>query len=431
VFSIRERNLMFCQMVKDVLGLRDGKDWIDVRRELSDEQVKEIHEAYASLWPEDTSLSELLPRPRSDVLRAVYLGPVDSRSIGATVLGWLPVFDQIVVASPFVNPLRIREQYSPTKSPSKFKFQTLRNVLLLLRLEPFIFSGDLHMVPDPSDFDSQYGQSVMRSADRLAQGIEALPKLGGWPRLLAADEMRHLIRGMPEEELRRMLRKSNSGITEQMLAACVEMNKAELEADPFALLQPMLAGEEGSQYLAFKGYGLATAMYLAALSGAVIYTDEDFHWKQLHQLAAHAPLETLMPLIQGVLPIEFSIDVNSHMLELRLDEGKFGHLKAAFRRVAAAVSQSSHSVDVEYLVAELAAAAQSTNVFKGNDVEQRELAGRIEISAPSGGFISNDVGRLLLTFGKAPVNRPMPFAMRIIFDRLNELDDHDDSPASA
>ena len=134
---------MFCHSVQDTLGLKSGKTWDDVRRELSDEQVKRIHEVFASLWPEDTDLSELLPRPRKGMFRAVYLGVSDPRTVVAMVLGWLPYFDQVILAHPFINPLRIKPEFSPTKSPSQHKAQTLKNVILLLLLEPFISACNL------------------------------------------------------------------------------------------------------------------------------------------------------------------------------------------------------------------------------------------------------------------------------------------------
>ena len=71
-YSIRERNLMFCRAVQDILGLKAGKSWQDVQRDISDDQVKRIHQALGGLWPEDTDLPSLLPRPRRGILRAVY-----------------------------------------------------------------------------------------------------------------------------------------------------------------------------------------------------------------------------------------------------------------------------------------------------------------------------------------------------------------------
>jgi hypothetical protein len=63
VFSIRERNLMFFRAIENILVLNTGKSWEDMRREPSDEQVKKIHTTYAALWPKDTTIADLLPRP--------------------------------------------------------------------------------------------------------------------------------------------------------------------------------------------------------------------------------------------------------------------------------------------------------------------------------------------------------------------------------
>ncbi|QIN62599.1 hypothetical protein SBC1_26150 [Caballeronia sp. SBC1] len=74
VYGIRERNLMLCQAIERILGLDADKTWDDVRKYISDEQVTQIHKALAALWPADTNLPDLLPRPRKDTFRAVYMG---------------------------------------------------------------------------------------------------------------------------------------------------------------------------------------------------------------------------------------------------------------------------------------------------------------------------------------------------------------------
>ena len=85
VYSIRERNLMFINAVMNILGMNTGKTWDDVRRGLSDDQVKQIHEAFESLWPKDTNIVELLPRLDERVFRTLYLGVVDPRTITVNV----------------------------------------------------------------------------------------------------------------------------------------------------------------------------------------------------------------------------------------------------------------------------------------------------------------------------------------------------------
>ena len=49
-------NLILCNAVVDILDLNDEADWEDVRRNLSNDQVKSIHEVFATLWPEDTKI---------------------------------------------------------------------------------------------------------------------------------------------------------------------------------------------------------------------------------------------------------------------------------------------------------------------------------------------------------------------------------------
>ena len=182
VFSIRERNLMFANAVLDILGLNKGKTWTDVRRNLSDEQVKRIHEVLEALWPKDTNLAQLLPRPDIRVSRATFAGIIDPRTIGATVVGWLMYFDEIVFLNPFTNPSYIKPEFSPIDSPAQHKAQTLRNVMLLLNVMPFIDAGVLHMVPDPADVNADFRnimwsmakeRSEVRKPD--AKGFEDVP----------------------------------------------------------------------------------------------------------------------------------------------------------------------------------------------------------------------------------------------------------------
>lgn len=58
--------------------------------------------------------------------------------------------------------------------------------------------------------------------------------------------------------------------------------------------------------------------------------------------------------------------------------------------------------------------ARGVSVSKGKGIE---LKARIEIAAPLTGFSSNDVGRLLLTFGRRK-NCAVPLAIRITVERL-------------
>ena len=161
VYSIRERNIAFYRAVVDILGLNKKKTWEDVRRELSSDQVKRIHEMLEWLWPQDTNIADLLPRPDSRIFRAVYWGHIDPRTISESVISSLAYFDEIVILNPFPNPLYMNPDISPTRSPALHKSQMLKNVSVLMALQPFINAGFIHLGPNPVEFNAGFQQAMM------------------------------------------------------------------------------------------------------------------------------------------------------------------------------------------------------------------------------------------------------------------------------
>lgn len=416
VYGIRERNLMFCFAVQDILGLKFGKTWVDVRRDLSDEQVKSIHEKFGSLWPGDTDLSELLPRARKDTFRAVYLGVSDPRTVVSTVLGWLPYFDQVVLAHPFINPLRIKPEFSPTKSASKHKAQTLKNVFLLLLLEPYIRAGYVHLIPDPGDFNPQFGMSALQMAEQRTAGWTPDRKSMGGLKAIADDDHQRLIRQLPDSSLRSLLRKHMPEASVGEVDAVIADMKSELAADPFALLQPIKPGEESAQFLYFKGYSLESAMYLASLTGSAIYTDVVAHWQQLHshaQRVSGASSTVWTPVEDSLRAADFPIDMNVESIKEVLQAGRFGSMKGVLRRLAEVVQQQHVESQPDVIALQLTKAARVMQSEWASMPSRLRLTGRAELSIPAGGFERNDVRRLLLTFGRAKSVRPIPFAMLI------------------
>lgn len=419
VYSIRERNLMLCRAVQDILGLASGKTWDDVRRELSDQQVKHIHEMFAGLWPEDTDLAELLPRPKKGMFRAVYLGACDPRTVEATVLGWLPYFDEVVLAHPFLNPLPIKPEFSPTKSPSQHKAQTLKNVLLLLVLEPYIQAGLVHLVPDPGDFNPQFGMSALQMAKQRTAGWKPNRKSVGWMEALAKDDHRRLMLQLPEGSLKRLMRKRMPEASDAQVDAVIEHIKSEVATDPYALLQPIEPGEAGAQFLYLKGYNLESAMYLASLTGSSIYTDIEAHWQQLHmhaQNADRAPNPAWAPVVDSLGAVSFPIDMNARTLLEALQAGRLGSIRPVLRRFAEAVQESSGARLADQISLQLNEAARGVQREWADVASTLRLIGRLELSVPLAGFERNDVRRLLLTFGRVKSVRSLPFAMLIKLD---------------
>lgn len=324
--------------------------------------------------------------------------------------------DEVVLAHPFINPLRIKPEFSPTKSPSQHKAQTLKNVLLLLVLEPYIRSGYVHLIPDPGDFNPLFGTSALQMAEERTAGWKPDQKSMGLLDALAKDDHHRLLRQLPENSLRQWFRKHMSQASDTEIESAIAYMKAELAADPYVLLQPIEPGETGAQFLYFKGYSLEAAMYLASLTGSAIYTDVEAHWQQLHLHAVQterAVAGSWTPVVESLRAIDFPIDMNAQTLYEVRQSGRFGGMRAAMRRLAEASRQSSGQPQLDQIALQFTAAAKAVKSQWASVPHTLRLIGNVELSIPAGGFERNDVRRLLLTFGKAKTVHSIPLAMLI------------------
>ncbi|MFX5840020.1 hypothetical protein ABTE60_22160, partial [Acinetobacter baumannii] len=64
----------------------------------------------------------------------------------------------------------MKPEFSPIESPTGHKMQTLKNVMLLLVLEPFIRAGLVHLVPDPGEVSATLGHHVQEALTRRTFG---------------------------------------------------------------------------------------------------------------------------------------------------------------------------------------------------------------------------------------------------------------------
>ena len=423
VFSIRERNLMFCRAIQNILEFDTGKNWEDVRRELNDDQVKRIHQAYESLWPRDTDLLTLLPRPTAGVFRGLYLGVVDPRTIAANVTGWLSYFDQVIIPNPFINPGTVKPDYSPTHKPSQYKAQTIKNVLLMTMLEPYIQAGMVHLLPDPTDFGALM-HIVMDMAQERAGKMEIDEKDMERFSLLQKDEMMRATRGMPLDPLRGFIKRTSPEMSSVEIEQVTSFMKEQHKLDPLALLQDLPPGEEGAQLQTIKSFNLEVSLFLAKLMGAAVYTDTHTHWQHLHAHTSASRGKTLpawIPLVEKVKAARFIMSGNSAAdFELRM-AGKLDGMRTLWRQIIASIGTQRASPVPKKIIKELLKefdTAESRMRREWKDIALTNtlfplLQGRVELSIPEQGFERDTVHRLLLTHGRAKTVAPTPIAMFI------------------
>jgi hypothetical protein len=430
VFSIRERNLMFSRAVQDTLGLRQaGKTWEDVRREITDDQVRQIHEAFDSLWPPDTDLVALLPRPNSRVSRAVFVGIVDPRTIVILVASWLAYFDEIVIPNPFIIGANVNPDYRPTSVPGKYKVQTLRNVLVLLALEPYIAAGVVHLVPDPAEFGG-LRHVVWKMAEERVGNFELDEKDEKHAMALSKDEYMRGVRGMPDDALRGFIERHAPELAAADVDGVLRHMKQERQQDPYALLQELPPGEEGAQMLTTRGLNLEVGLFLAQFMGAIMYMDLGVHWNHLHthtrtgQTRRHSSVWT--PVIEQVRKLPFLLTGNVNVsLENRFS-GRFDPVRLSLRSLLGHVRAQDqvpiHRKVLQQTINEVEPAMRCLrtawkSIQPGSEQEEY-FQGHIDLSIPSGGFEMNTVRRILLTHGRAAQVQPLYASARITIERV-------------
>lgn len=150
--DLRERNVILLNAIPEIFELRNGFDWRDLKKSISGHNVRQLYELIAKLWPKDTNTGSLLPTPGDD-LRALYLGDSRPEAVVRNIVRFCLYADEVLVVSPFHNPWNIQEKFNPLVDPDQWKTDTLKLVLYVGALDPWIRTGLVNMIPDPGQFD--------------------------------------------------------------------------------------------------------------------------------------------------------------------------------------------------------------------------------------------------------------------------------------
>lgn len=396
VLSLRERNLGFLRAIAGVLDLRDEHSWNRVRRTLSDEQVAQLHRISQGLWPENTDLTALLPRPGDGRVRAVYMGPSDPRTSGESFIGLVPLFDQILVMDPLLAARNLRPEFSPVTSPAQHKLQFLKNIGFWLLLEPLIVSGKVLVFPDPGDISPDF-QRAMRemAAARTLKWGPAAEDLAKFENLAREDYQRSLLL-MPDDRLLPLFKESAPDEPDAFVQETIDYMRREAESDPMALLQTFNAHDQFSQTLIVRSVNLEVAIFIAQSTGAIPVTDVTSLWEHLHDHTrasrmGESALANRHPLHMPMLPNPFdglAIAESSAAIEARAALYRLHRAQSRSEDVAPALQALCESLDA---LCNEVARLHGTN---------GEIAMQLTPSMPATGFDSPTAQRLVVGFGR-------------------------------
>ncbi|MES5483345.1 DUF4238 domain-containing protein [Bradyrhizobium sp. INPA03-11B] len=417
--SIRERNLMLQNAIVNVLELESGKDWVQIRRELTDEKIREIYNLYEGLWPLETDLLALLPKPDGEA-RAIYTGSIHPSSITNFALAAPLYFGELIVAHPFVHPGIMKKEMSPTGNPKSYRQEFLKTILFFLNVMPLVDLGLINLIPDPCDFDFHLRKQMMSMARARASRFH--PKDD--PRLLKTMEEDHRrgIMLMPPDAMRRQLRELKPGLSEENVEAVMRASVRMREDDPLAVLQEgsLEGGKGGGQMNMFKFVpNFEMTMYLAQATGACIVTDSTFRWSEVQGAVRRrykAATPGLAPLVTDIECSKFAFPQNTtDVVAAALSNIGTGYsdlLRDLFKYLSNLEERGARPNREAQLVSRFAKAhALAQTEFKKSGVPVKE--GCISCVLPPGGIQDNTVNRLLLMSSSEKHTSSVPMAFFI------------------
>ena len=402
--SIRERNLVFFHGILSILQMDQGKDWTAIRRELTEEQIREVYSLHEALWPLETDLLALLPKPDGRP-RAIYTGSLHPQSIVEFAIGASAYFGELIVENPFVHAGTIAPKFRPTEHPRAYHLEFLKSVAFFLNVMPMVDAGLINLVPDPLTFDYHLRRETMAMAQKRIGGIPI--RLRDEPRLKELhrlDQMRDVLM-WPKGAQDARLRESFPDLDDDGLAGMRSAIERMKEEDPLAALQDGIfeGGEDGGQMrLMQMSPNFEIAMYLAQATGASIVTDSAFRWQEILRAArprAGAPPARLGRLAAQIANAVFLFpDDADRMVSLARDGllGAYPKLFAEMFRYLGSVGRRDAKPNFEDGLAARFARAHATAQTALRRRREPVNAGRVScVFAPSG-IQDNAINRLLL-----------------------------------
>jgi hypothetical protein len=403
-YSIRERNLMLFNGIANVLDLDQKYDWVKVRRNVTDEKIAKIYSIYQSLWPLETDLLKMLPKP-DGIARSVYTGCIHPSAITEFALASSLYFGELIIEHPFVHPGIVRPKYNPIQNPHTYRAEFLKTVYFFLNVIPLVELGLVNLVPNPGDFDSHIRDQALHMARFRASTMRIDASKEVRLKMLAEEDCKRSMMTLPKSAIRSILSKSSPEMDEKGWEETFEGIELLKERDPLAVLQEnaFADGEKNAQFTSMKiAPHFEIAMYLAQATGACIVTDSLFRWEEIKRTIyknTGSQNGNLHKLARSITESVFAFpqDVRN-IAELAIHGAFADHhalIRDSFKYLLNIATRGSKPNFEDHLSARFGRAHSLVqSAIKKAGISAKSA--RISCAFPTGGIQDNTVNRLLL-----------------------------------
>jgi len=398
--SIRERNMMLFTGISKILGLAEVYDWVTVRREMTDDKIRDVYGLYDALWPRESNLLAMLPKP-DDEARALYTGALHPSVILNCALPLSLYYDELLIQHPFIHPRAVRTEFSPLDHPETYRLEFLKSVLLFMMVMPFVEQGLVTLFPDPCDFDfhlrdQMFGMAKSRSGEVTVNPSED----SAYMEIMKSERKRSMLL-MPREALRRQILRISPELNDQALEAVLSHFDALRKRDPLATLQEGSL-QSGGQFIHHKMVpNFEITMYLAQATGSCVVTDSVFRWRELMAATARglqsaSPLTQLQTAVEGA---EFVLPHDPRQIGALAQNGIFQGYPRIMRKIfkyLSTLSERGSKPNVEASFKAEFKRIHASTVLAAERSGAQLTKARVECLWPTGGIQDNTVNRLLL-----------------------------------
>lgn len=414
--SIKERNVVLLNAIVDIFGFNRGITWNDFRREMSNDQVRELYRVVSWLWPTDTDIISLLPKPSKN-LRGFYMGETkpDLNAILQNIVRYSLYTDEVLVVSPFMNPRTIATDFNPIVHPELYKQDTLEMIAFIFRLAPWIGAGLVNLIPNPCDFDYSLRKEVWQMAEKrwkdqkLELTKETIAEIKPRGIAMLAKTMYRL----PKDKLAISIKNAIPTMDNKGMAEMVQYVQKMRKEDPMILDQELPDG--GELHVMRNGANLELALYIGQLTGSYLYTDRREQWREIlsTKQAQSSEGEVWSPLTKSFQSLEFNFLNNiDPKFAFRLkEEGRLEGFRQFLRKVWVGIEGNPSYEEAEKLARRLSEELQEeygktkeewTKIDKellkwvtGSGGIAAILSGGMNWQIPALGFCITAVGKLL------------------------------------
>ena len=333
--SIRERNIILLNAITDIF-FGKGEDWNEMRNALTEDKVRELYKIIAWLWPPQTDITPLLPQP-SKTLRGLYTGDTRPQDILQNIVRYSLYTEEIIVVSPFLAPLTMRQEFSPLYNPKQYRQDTLELIYFAFALAPWIEAGIVNMIPNPMDFDFSLRKEIYTMAERRYEENKAFydKELKKYADDEGKKEFKRMYMRMREESLRKRIKDFKPEASQKEVDGLVDYWLRQRKDAPLLLDEGMTS--EAEMRIKRMGANLELGLYLGQATGSYLYTNTPFQWNEIMSSRQQTTGDSNVwsPLTQAFQSLDFTFlnDVDAGFAYKLKEEGRLGGFRNYLRRV--------------------------------------------------------------------------------------------------